>query len=106
MKETGTKLEGNIKTLTLDQVFALNLQDHESKVQEIVQEADQEHKNEEEIQKIEQKWKTKCFELHRYTKGNVERGIVLKGTADVKAELEDQQQNLQAVASSKYAGAF
>jgi hypothetical protein len=26
MAETGTKLEGNIKSLTLEQVFALNLQ--------------------------------------------------------------------------------
>lgn len=39
MKETGVQLEGNIKTLTLEQVFALNLQDYPEKVSEIVNEA-------------------------------------------------------------------
>jgi len=39
MKETGMKMEGNIKTLTLEQVFALNLQNYPEKVGEIVNEA-------------------------------------------------------------------
>lgn len=53
MAETGTKLDGNVKTLTLEQVFALNLQNYPEKVAEIVNEANQEHKNEEELQKID-----------------------------------------------------
>lgn len=43
--------------MTLDQVFALNLQKYEEIVFEIVNEAIQEFKNEEELNKIEQVWK-------------------------------------------------
>lgn len=53
MLETGTKLEVSIKSLTLEQVFALNLQSFPEKVSEIVNEANQEHKNEEELSKID-----------------------------------------------------
>lgn len=96
-------MEGNIKTLTLEQVFALNLQNYPEKVGEIVNEANQEHKNEEEIQKIEQAWKSEQFEMINYKKN---RSWVLKGTDVIKLLLEDQQANLQTVASSKYVAAF
>jgi dynein heavy chain len=39
MAETGAKMEGSIKTLTLEQVFALNLQNYSERVGEIVNEA-------------------------------------------------------------------
>jgi len=106
VKETGVVVEGSIKTLTLEQVFALNLQNYSDKVNEITTEAREEHKNEEEIQKIEQAWKQVSFELVKYKKGNEDRGWVLKGTDEIVVQLEDQQANLQNVASSKYAAAF
>ena len=46
MKETGKRFESSIKTMTLEQVFALNLQTCPDKVAEICNEANQEHKNE------------------------------------------------------------
>lgn len=46
MKETGKKFESSIKTMTLEQVFALNLQTVPDKVEEVCNEANQEHKNE------------------------------------------------------------
>lgn len=73
---------------------------------EIVNEANQEHKNEEEISKIEQAWKTASFELYQYKKGQEVRSWVLKNTDDVRLMLEDQQANLQTVGSSKYVSAF
>lgn len=39
MKQTGNTFEVSIKTMTLDQVFALNLQKYEEIVGEIVNEA-------------------------------------------------------------------
>jgi dynein heavy chain len=57
MRQTGNTFEVSIKTMTLDQVFALNLQKYEETVFEIVNEAIQEFKNEEELNKIEQVWK-------------------------------------------------
>lgn len=45
MKQTGKRFESSIKTMTLEQVFALNLQTCPDKVAEICNEANQEHKN-------------------------------------------------------------
>jgi dynein heavy chain, axonemal len=87
-------------------VFALQLQNFPEKVDEIVTEALNESQNEEELNKIEAKWKTEAFEIVKYKKGNEDRGYVLKGTEEVKLLLEDQLLNLQAVASSRYVSAF
>jgi dynein heavy chain len=53
MRETNVKFETSIKSMTLEQVFALNLQRFPDKVNEVCTEANQEHKNEEEISKID-----------------------------------------------------
>lgn len=95
-------MDFNIKTITLEQVFALQLQNFPEKVDDIVTEAMNEAQNEEELNKIESKWKTEAFEIVKYKKGAEERGFVLKNTEDVKLLLEDQLLNLQAVASSRY----
>ena len=59
MDETGKDLgEINLKTITLSKVFELELQNYEDKVMEICQEAKEESKNEENLQKIEVAWKT------------------------------------------------
>jgi hypothetical protein len=48
MEETGKEAADiNLKTMTLSKVFELELQFHEDKVMEIVQEAKEEAKNEE-----------------------------------------------------------
>ena len=58
MEETGKDLgEINLKTITLSKVFELELQYYEEKVTEICQEAKEEGKNEENLQKIEVTWK-------------------------------------------------
>jgi dynein heavy chain len=53
-------------------------------VSEIVNEANQEHKNEEELSKIDQEWKTQSFELKQYKKGAEVRGYVLNNTEDIR----------------------
>lgn len=106
MRETGRKMDFNMKTITLEQVFALQLQNCPEKVDEIVTEAMNEAQNEEELNKIEAKWKTEAFQIVKFMKGNEDRGFVLKGTDDVKLLLDDMLLNLQAVASSRYVSAF
>ena len=103
MRETGKKFEASIKTMTLEQVFALNLQTVPDKVAEICNEANQEHKNEEELNKIDQVWKKENFDLKFSDKRNCWE---LDNTAEKKELLEDQLANLQTVASSKYVSAF
>ena len=70
-------------------MFALNLQRFPEKVNEICTEANQEHKNEDEISKIEQVWKTASFDVIKYKKGSEDRGFVLKATDEIKLLLED-----------------
>jgi len=106
MKVAGIKMDINVKTLTLEQVFALNLQNYPDKVDEIVLEASHEAKNEKEISQIEQVWKIANFEMVPYKKGTEERGYVLKGTDEIKLQLEDHLTTLQQVASSRYVAAF
>jgi phosphoribosylformylglycinamidine (FGAM) synthase PurS component len=57
MEETGQDLgEINLKSLSLEKVFKLELQNYEEKVMEICIEAKEEAKNEENLQKIHQAW--------------------------------------------------
>lgn len=105
MKNTGTNFDLNVKSLTLENVFKLNLQNYPDMVTEICTEASNEAKNEEEISKIEQVWKSTNFELSSVIKGG-EETFVLKSNEEVKMLLEDQLTNLQQVASSKYVAAF
>lgn len=100
MKETGLVLNLNLKTITLDQVFKMNLQDFPEKVDDICNEAQQEDLNEKEISKIEQSWKGKVFELYKHNKG--EGVMLIRITEDVKVDLDDHLLNLQTVAGSRF----
>ena len=106
MRETGIKLEVNFKTMTLNQVFALNLQNFPEKVDEIVTEANNESKNEQEVSKIEFFWKTANFSVVSHRKGNEERGWLLKSPEEIKLTLEDHLTNIQQVASSRFVSAI
>ena len=105
MKNTETNFELNVKSLTLEHVFKLNLQNFPDMVTEICTEASNESKNEIEISNIEQVWKSTNFDLASAIKGG-EETFILKANEEVKMLLEDQLTNLQQVASSKYVAAF
>lgn len=85
MEETGKDLgEINLKTLTLSKVFELELQNYEEKVLEIVIEAKEEAKNEENIQKIDQAWKVATFEINPYKKNNEIIGYSMRSPEEIK----------------------
>ena len=86
--ETGRTDDINIKTMTLGQVFKLELQNFQEAVDAIVIEAIQEASNEAKIVKIEQEWKIAQFEVVKYKKGNEERGWVLRSADDIKSPKE------------------
>jgi dynein heavy chain len=83
MKNTGTDFELNVKSLTLENVFKLNLQNFPEMVTEICTEASNEAKNEIEISNIEQVWKSTNFELAIVSKGG-EETCILKSNEEVK----------------------
>jgi dynein heavy chain len=103
MEETGKDLgDINLKILTLQKVFQLELQYYEEKVTEICIEAKEEAKNEENIQKIEQAWKIQAFTVGIYSKNGVEKGHYIGSADDLKQTLEDNILILQSLAASKY----
>ena len=88
MKLTETSFELNVKSLTLEHVFKLNLQNFPDMVQEICTEASNEAKNELEISNIESKWKSTNFEIANVIKGG-EETFILRSNEEVKVLLED-----------------
>lgn len=90
MEETGKDLgEINLKTITLSKVFELELQYYEDKVAEIVNEAKEEAKNEENLSKIDTSWKVMNFGIAPYKKGVEVKGWAIKSPDDIKQLLED-----------------
>jgi dynein heavy chain len=101
MEETGKEFEGefNLKFITLQKVFELELQNHQEKVTEICKEAKEEARNEELIKKIEEEWKKTSFEIREYQKG----GYTIKSPEEIKQQLDDNMLILGSVGASKYA---
>lgn len=90
MEETGKDLgEINFKTMTLSKVFDLELQNYEEQVMAICQEAKEEAKNEENLQKIEIAWKVQNFEILPYKKGSELKGYAIKSPDEIRQLLED-----------------
>lgn len=84
MEETGKDLgDINLKTLTLQKVFQLELQNYEDKVTEICIEAKEEAKNEDNLQKIEQAWKFTEFKVGIYIKNGIERGHFIGSVEEI-----------------------
>jgi dynein heavy chain len=103
MEETGQEIvEINLKVMTLNRVFELELQNHEDKVMEIIVEAREEAKNEENLQKIEHAWRTTLFEIDIYYKGSEMKGYKMKSPDEVTLLLEENILILQSLNSSKY----
>ena len=93
----------NLKFLTLQQVFDLNLQKNSEKVDEIVLMAAQESTNEEQIRQIEVFWKNTSFDVIDYRKGNEKKGYVIKVIEEITLNLNDHLITLQNMDGSKYA---
>jgi dynein heavy chain len=107
MDKAGKDLgEINLKTITLQKVFELELQNYQEEVDEVLTEANAEEKNENNLRAIEQTWKVQQFDVVKYKVGNEDRGWAIKSPDEVRAALEDNILNLQNIASSKFVRAF
>ena len=106
MEVTGVIFDMNPKTLTLQNIFAMELHNFAEKIAEIVNEAVQEQKIENELRKIEQTWSRTVLSMARYKKNGQDRGFVLRSAEDIKQELEDNMLNLQTMSSSRFVGSF
>ncbi|GMI47335.1 hypothetical protein TrCOL_g3071 [Triparma columacea] len=102
MEVTGVKFEMNPKTLTLQNIFAMELNQFQVEVDEIVNEAVQEHKIDISLQEIESHWSKTALELRKYLKDGNDRGYILCAADEIKLELEDHMLNLQTMSGSRF----
>jgi dynein heavy chain len=106
MELTGVTFDVTLKSLTLSNIFAMELTRFGSGVEEIVSEATNEAKIENELAKIDAAWRANSLQVIKYKKDGQDRGYVLRPADDLKIELDDNMLNLQAISGSKFVGAF
>lgn len=104
---TGVKFDrNNFKALTLSNIFDMELHRFTSFIDEIVNEAVQELKVENELQRVEAKWRKTELLLAKYQKNGIDRSYVLRAADEIKTDIEDNLLNLQTLSSSRFVGSF
>jgi dynein heavy chain len=106
MELTGIEFDMNPATFTLQKLISMELSRYGEGIGDIVVQAMQERKIEEELKKIEDIWKNHVFELAKYVKNGEDRGYILRSADEIKLELEDNMLNLQAMSASRFVASF
>ena len=94
------------KTLTLNELFAMNLEKYEEQILEVCSGAGKELNIENGIKAIAETWRLQRFDVVRYMKGTQERGLILRSTDEIQQTLEDQMMNLSSMMSSRFVAPF
>lgn len=106
MDITGVTFDVTLRSLTLSNIFAMELHKYGAVIEEIITEAVQEGKIESELEKMEAQWRKSSLQISKYKKDGQERGMILRAADDLRLELDDQMLNLQTISGSRFAGAF
>jgi len=106
MDVTGIQFDVSLKGLSLGNIFSMDLAKYASQVEEIINEANQESKIENELAKVEAAWRNNILVLIKYKKDGQDRGWILRAADDIKLELDDNMLNLQTISGSRFVGAF
>lgn len=99
MTVTGQEFDMDPKTFTLSAMFSMHLERYTDQIGKICNAAVKELIIENEIVKLAAVWKEQKFELHKFMKGNVDRGWTLRSVEEINVLLEDQGLNLQSMVS-------
>ena len=81
---TGVMFDVTLKTLTLSNIFAMDLGRFTTQVEEIINEAVQEGKIENELAKIDAAWRQNALVVVKYRKDGQDRGFMLRAAEDLK----------------------
>lgn len=84
MNVTGVIFDISLKTLTLSNIFAMDLHKYSTTVEGIINQAVQEGKIENDLVKIDMAWRENCLIVVKYKKDGVERGLILRSAEDLK----------------------
>ncbi|KAI5707535.1 hypothetical protein M8J77_004618 [Diaphorina citri] len=103
----GKSFDMSPDVFTLNQVFAMNLSDHEDECMEIIGSAIKELNIETAIQDITTAWTQEMvLPTIPHTKKGEDRGFQLGDLSEMLLQLEDSCMNLQSMAGSAYIGPF
>ena len=89
----------DFSSITLEQVFNMNLQDYPNEVGEVVNAAKNEYNNQQELNGIKDYWKTAEITIVEFKKGNK-----IKVSEDIKQDLDNHLNDLQGIEGNKFAG--
>lgn len=106
MEITGVTFDVTLKSLTLSNIFNMELFRFSDVIDEIINEAIQENKIEIEILKIESSWRQNSLNLAKYKKDGQDSGYILRSSDELKLELDDNMLNLQTISGSRYVTIF
>ena len=106
MSKTGKEFDMNPEVLTLEALFAMNLNNYEDVISEIVTSAMKELSIERGIKEVAELWDNMKFIVQKYVKGTSDRGFVLGAIDEIIVSLDDNAMNLQSMSASRYVGPF
>ena len=106
LQSIGYEHKLDIKNITLQQVFDLQLQDFQEKVDDIATEARSEATNDNMLQNIEHTWKTTNFPMGPYKRGIELKSYVITNCDEIKEKIEDQLTDLSKLTNNRYASTF
>ena len=96
----GREKEFNMKTGKVSQVLELKLQEHKELLEEVLNQADQEYRNEETLKDMEKIWRELKFEMS--IKKEYEDTPLIRGIEDIREKLDDCVTKLQYISGNKY----
>ncbi|KAJ1493380.1 dynein heavy chain, N-terminal region 2-domain-containing protein, partial [Baffinella frigidus] len=91
---------------TLGKLLEMNLGDFSDAVNDTCNAAGKELAIESGLQKIKETWTTLSLDLFPYSKGDVARGFILKGTEEITTSIDENMTALQAMGGSKFVVPF
>jgi len=78
MDVTGVTFDVTLKSLTLSNIFSMELHKFSALIEDIINEAVQEAKIENELAKIDAAWRNNSLVVIKYKKDGVDRGFILR----------------------------
>jgi dynein heavy chain, axonemal len=106
MQVTGKDFDMEPKTFTLGSMFAMRLDNFAEDIMKITGAADKELTIESELKNLGEVWKDQKFGLVKYSKGNEDRGWILRSVDEITLLLEDMGLNLQSMMASPFVRPF
>ncbi|XP_028292993.1 dynein heavy chain 10, axonemal [Gouania willdenowi] len=106
MDRTGSSFEINTGTFTLENMFAMELQNYAEIISDIVSSAVKELSIEKGLKDVEETWENMQFSIRPYAKGTQKRGSILGAVEEILVNVDNDVMKLQSMAGSRFVGPF